>query len=337
MLIGLAAALSFGASTPFAQRLLERCDPQLLAALLYAGAAGVLLAAGPSRRRHEAPVRRSDLPTIALVVVSGGVIAPVLLLLGLQRITALSGSLLLNLESVLTAMLAIWFFGEHLSRRAVIAGVAIVLGAVLVGLTPGQLGASPIGLLLVLGACAGWALDNNLTQRLTVRDPLSVVRIKVTAAAAVNIVIALARGVPLPTLGVLATALALGAVSYGCSVVLDAYALRLLGAAREAAVFGVAPFAGALVAMALGDPLTAGVVVAAAFMILGTGLLLTERHDHAHVHDVLEHDHRHAHDDHHQHDHPDASGDEPHAHSHRHELVVHAHTHSADLHHRHPR
>jgi drug/metabolite transporter (DMT)-like permease len=194
------------------------------------------------------------------------------------------------------------------------------------------------GVLLIAGACAAWAIDNNLTQRLTLRDPLAVVRFKAVAATAINLGIAIVvRQADWPVGWVVAAVLALGAVSYGASILLDAHALRLVGAAREAALFATAPFAGAAVAIGLlGDPLTVWVLVAGGLMAVGTVGFLTERHAHRHTHEPVEHEHRHSHDEHHRHDHDDGQvTTEPHSHVHRHDALTHSHPHVSDAHHRH--
>jgi drug/metabolite transporter (DMT)-like permease len=194
------------------------------------------------------------------------------------------------------------------------------------------------GVVCIAAACLCWALDNNLTQRLTLRDPFAVVRVKTTGAAIVNIVLGLSwLDAGLPSASVVVAALALGSVSYGASVVLDAYALRIIGATREAAYFATAPFLGALLSCWLFEqPLHAYDLAAMLSMVLGVVLMLREQHDHVHLHQPLQHEHLHAHDEHHQHLH--APGDPPgapHAHAHRHERLEHAHGHAPDLHHRH--
>jgi drug/metabolite transporter (DMT)-like permease len=335
--VGLLAAASFGLSAPFSQRLVAHCDPELLAGLLYAGAAAVFTFGGRGRRRHEAPLRKSDLPTLTLVMLFGGVAGPVLLLVGLERVTAVSGSLLLNLEAPFTALLAVLVFREHLGTRGWLAGAAIVLGAAVLG-GGGSIDGDAWGVVLIAGACAAWAIDNNLTQRLTLKDPLAIVRFKAFGATAINLLVALAlRRSGWPDLWVVAAALALGAVSYGVSILLDAYALRLVGAAREAALFATAPFAGALIAIVvLGDPITTATVIAGGLMVAGTVGFLTDHHDHEHTHEPVEHEHRHTHDAHHQHDHPPGvSAEEPHSHPHVHTALTHTHPHTSDAHHRH--
>lgn len=338
-LCGLAAAASFGVSAPLAKLLLAELSPFLLAGLLYGGAAiglWLLYALAPGGR--EAALKREDMPKLLGIIAAGGVLGPLLLLFGLARVSALSGSLVLNLEAPFTVLLAVLLFGEHLGKHAAAATACILAGALVLRVQPGELSGDWSGLLLIAAACACWALDNNLTQRLSLRDPFAIVRIKTLAAGMVNSGIGLATlgDAQLPSRAVLG-ALLLGSVSYGASVVFDAYALRLVGAVREAAYFATAPFLGALLAISLlGEPLRWSDLVAMAAMALGVVLLLRERHSHLHVHEALEHEHLHAHDAHHQHEHAggDPSG-EPHSHRHRHAPLAHEHAHLPDLHHRH--
>lgn len=338
VLIGLAAALSFGVAAPFAKLLLEESRPQLLAGLLYLGAFIVFAAVTPFRRRtSEARLRRSDAPRLLGLVLAGGVLAPVLLLVGLERVTGSTGSLLLNLEGPFTVVIGLAMFREHLGRRATLgAGVVFTAGALLaLGGPSGS--ADAVGAICIGGACLLWGVDNNLTQSLTLRDPFSIVTVKAGAASITNLALALALGAPLPAFLVIAGALGLGALSYGVSILLDAYALRLLGAAREAAVFATAPFVGAIVAIpVLSEMLSMTDVVAGGAMAAGIALMLAENHAHEHAHESVEHEHAHMHDEHHQHDHdPGVVNGEPHSHVHRHKRLVHAHAHVSDLHHRH--
>jgi drug/metabolite transporter (DMT)-like permease len=337
-LLGLLAAASFGVSAPLAKLLLGTVTPTLLAGLLYSGAALALWTARWLRPvPRETQLCREDLPKLATVVLAGGIAGPVLMLLGLSRLSAFSGSLLLNLEAPFTMLLAVLFFREHLGRRAALAAGCILIGAALLKLEPGASVADSQGMLLIAAACLCWALDNNLTQRLSLRDPFAVVRVKATGAALANTTLAwLWLDASLPAPGVLLAALALGSVSYGASVVLDAYALRLIGATREAAYFATAPFLGALLSFLLFQPPRLLDLVALLSMVVGVVLMLREQHDHRHVHEPLQHEHLHTHDEHHQHAHaPDDPPGEPHAHPHRHEPLEHTHAHAPDLHHRH--
>jgi drug/metabolite transporter (DMT)-like permease len=265
----------------------------------------------------------------------GGAVGPVLMLVGLQRVSAVTGSLLLNLEAIFTILIAVLLFHEHLGRVEAGASVIIVLGAALLGYRPNEFRAEWLGVGAIAAACLSWGIDNNLTQRLSLRDPTAVAWVKTVGAGSGTFLLALAMGQSLPSPGYLFAALVVGGLSYGLSIVLAVYALRYLGAAREAAFFTVAPFAGALLAIPLLGQLPTPVdYAAAALMLLGVILLVSARHSHRHKHEALVHEHEHVHDEHHQHHH-EGLITEPHSHVHRHEPLEHEHSHVSDLHHRH--
>jgi drug/metabolite transporter (DMT)-like permease len=340
-LAGLSSAVLFGASVPITKKLLPEITPVLLAGLLYLGGG---IAVGTVRvlargRIVEANLERADLPRVLAIVLLGGVVGPLALVHGLRSVSGVSGALLLNVEGPFTVLIALTVFGEHLGGRAALGAGLIFGGACLLAL-PGASAAGSTqlaGVLLLALACAAWAMDNNLTQGLAGKDPWQVVIAKTLGAGTGLLALALLLGEPLPAGHVVLEALALGALAYGASVLLDAFALRLLGAAREAAFFATAPFAGALLSIpVLGERIGGLQVGAGLVMVLGVTLLVRERHGHEHTHEALEHSHRHVHDAHHQHAHPEAvDPTEPHAHPHRHAPLTHAHAHVSDAHHRH--
>ena len=340
ILFALMSAALFGASTPFAKFLLGSVDPWLMAGLLYLGAGIGLLLVHLSRGvlhmpAIEAPLRRADLPWLALVIAAGGVCGPLLLMVGLARTDAAGTSLLLNLEGLATMGIAWVVFHENVDRRLLLGALAILAGAVLLswqGRASFQWGALPIA-----GACVCWGIDNNLTRKLSSSDPMQIAMLKGLCAGMVNFMLALLHGAALPPVGTVLVVGVVGFLGYGVSLALFVLGLRDLGTARTGAYFSLAPFVGAVLAVVmLGEPLTAQLIVAGGLMGVGLWLHLAERHDHEHVHEALEHEHRHRHDEHHRHEHgPDAPAGEPHTHWHRHPPLVHRHPHYPDLHHRH--
>lgn len=339
--LALLSALLFGVTTPLSKLLLGDISPWLLAGLLYLGSGGGLLvfrlvSRASGVRSSEAPLRAPDLPWLAGLILAGGVIAPILLLIGLTRTPASTASLLLNLEGVFTIAIAWVVFRENVDRRIVVGALAILLGAGLLS-WQGHVDAIGWSALAVAGACLGWALDSNLTRMISASDPMQIAMIKGLAAGAVNIALALALGVAWPPLWAVAAACVLGFFGYGVSLTVYIAALRALGTARTAAYYSVSPFIGAVVAIAIfGEPVTMVLLAAGALMAIGLYLHLAERHEHDHVHEAMEHEHRHVHDAHHHHHHDgDLPADEPHAHVHRHPRLVHRHPHYPDLHHRH--
>lgn len=347
ILHALLAALLFGASTPFAKLLVGDMPPVLLAGVLYAGSGlglGAWLVVRALSKRgtsDSAPLSSADLPWLAGAVLSGGILGPALLMTGLSLTAASTASLLLNLEGVLTALLAWFVFREQFDRRIFLGMLLIVAGGVVLSINPAD-GAERQGVswgaVWIVAACLCWAIDNNLTRKVSASDATQIAAVKGLVAGCVNLTFALGwLGMAVPDPSQLALAGLVGFCGYGLSLVLFVLALRHLGTARTGAYFSAAPFIGAAISLALpGEQPGAVFWIAAVLMLLGIWLHVTESHDHLHTHEHMHHAHPHVHDAHHQHSHDFAwDGKEPHVHPHEHAPLTHAHPHFPDIHHRH--
>jgi drug/metabolite transporter (DMT)-like permease len=339
IVIALAAALLFGASTPLAKLALSSANPVLVAGLLYL-ASGIGLAIVRrirSGKTSETPLSQAELPWLAGAIFAGGVAGPALLLLGLKSTLASAASLLLNLEAVATAAIAWIVYRENVDKRVGAGFACIVFGSILLSLPQEGGFALSQGALLITAACVCWGIDNNLTRKISGSDPSQIAMWKGLVAGTVNTGLALLTGAKLPSIGVLVGVTVVGFLGYGVSLVLFVHALRHLGTARTGAYFSTAPFAGTALAFGIGQgQLDWAFCAAGILMLMGVWLHVTERHEHEHIHEPIEHEHLHYHDEHHQHAHsPTDPPGEPHAHRHQHARLVHTHPHYPDLHHRH--
>ncbi|MHB1530328.1 MAG: DMT family transporter [Acidiferrobacteraceae bacterium] len=339
----LGAAVLFGASTPLAKILLGPVSPILLAGLLYLGSGVGLILWWLLRRwcirtsAPEAALSRRDLPWLGGAIMSGGVIAPVLLMLALTHLAAADASLLLNLEGVFTALLAWFVFHENFNTRLVLGIVLIVTAGVVLSWPTRQGMVISYWALAIVGACLAWAIDNNLTRKISAGDPVQIASIKGLIAGCTNTGIALGLGHTFPAAAIMVVAGMVGLIGYGLSLVLFVLALRHLGGARTAAYFSTAPFVGvAISVLLLRETPSLLFWVMSGFMATGVWLHVTERHEHEHMHESLVHSHDHVHDSHHRHKHNFPwDGREPHTHTHQHEPLTHTHPHHPDIHHRH--
>ena len=334
----LLAAVLFGASAPLAKLLLGDVSPWLLAGLLYSGVGLGLWGWRLVRRAPRVRLARQEVPWLVGAVGAGGVAGPVLLMFGLVSMPASGASLLLNAEGVLTAVIAWVVFREPADRRVVLGMLAIVAGAVVIAVPTGQAQVTSVWpALAIVGASACWALDNNLTRRVSLTDATWLAAVKGAVAGPTNLAVALVLGAQVPGAGRAAQALVLGFVAYGVSLVLFIVGLRHVGTARAGAYFSIAPFFGAVLAVALGDALTWQLALAGALMAVGAWLHLSEEHGHEHAHEAVTHEHWHVHDDgHHGHAHAGVvAAGVSHRHGHTHEAVTHTHAHYPEAHHRH--
>jgi len=332
----LTAALLFGAGTPLAKWLLVSVSPWLLAGLLYLGSGIGLTLYRHLTRATAVHLAQNEVPWFAGAILAGGIVGPVLLMMGLTGMPASGASLLLNAEAVFTALLAWFAFRENFDRRIALGMASIVAGAIVLSWPGDAQFAGLMPTLAVLGACFAWGIDNNLTRKISLADATWIASVKGLVSGVVNLTLAVALGASMPALPNLLGAMLVGLLAYGVSLALFVVGLRHLGTARTGAYFSVAPFFGAMLALLMGEPLTIPLIIAGVMMALGTWLHLTERHEHQHAHQAVMHDHEHVHDEHHQHQHdiPGQNGTKHH-HLHSHKPMLHTHSHFPDTHHRH--
>lgn len=337
----IAAALLFGASTPFSKLLLADMSPWILAGILYFGSGlGLALvyfgrkALSPSK---EASLKFSDWPWMLGATVFGGILGPVFLMYGLSMTKGSTSALLLNLEAVFTSLIAWVVFKEHFDRRILIGMILIVIGGVILSWQNDMQLEAGLGPLLIALACLSWGIDNNVTRKVSASNPVQVAMVKSLVAGSSNLVLALTVGAALPNVSNFALGSLLGFLGYGLSLTFFVLGLRHIGTSRTGAYFSTSPFVGAgLSILILGENLNIQLVAALIFMAAGVWLHLTESHLHEHEHEELEHEHKHIHDEHHKHEHNsnDPPG-EPHSHRHKHGKLRHSHPHYPDIHHRH--
>ena len=338
-------ALAFAASVPAGKLLLHDLPPLVVSGGLYlsAGLFCAALLGVQSFRTKTGPnrLRGGDWPWLGAAVVAGGILGPIALFYGLRSTDAYVAGLLLNFEAVFTVSLGAFISGERVGRRGAGGILMILAGAFLLsGIGTAHVRFNNLlGPVLVVAACACWALDNNFTQRVSIRDARQIVAIKGLVGGAVSLLLAFIVGQTgrWPAPSTLLVVVLVGSISYGVSIVLFIRGLRQLGVVLTGALFALAPgFAAGLSWIFLHEAVAPAGLLALLGMTAGALLLSTDVHGHRHTHEAIEHAHPHEHDEHHQHEHrPGELEQVPHAHWHRHEPLTHAHPHTHDVHHRH--
>jgi drug/metabolite transporter (DMT)-like permease len=336
------SASLFGVGLPLAKLLVSDVPPVILAGLLYLGAFAGLFLFSIGRKKtaslhsRAAPLERKDFPWLAGAVLTGGVLAPIMLMTGLSLVSGFSASLLSNLEGVATAVIAVWIFRENAGRRLWLALACMTAAGILLTWDPARSEFTILGPLLIVSAMVCWGIDNNLTRSIADKDPIQIAKIKSLAGGITSLSIALVLGLRLPPGHAIALALVLGSFSYGMSLVFFIKALQGLGSSRTGALFGLSPFIGAVASLVIFREWAGWVMLpTVGLMILGAWLVYHESHSHVHPHEVVTHIHLHSHSDaHHVHGHSEPVRD-PHTHEHTHVEWVHTHAHWPDTHHRH--
>ncbi len=339
-LLAILSAVLFGISPVLCKMLMGDMSPALLAGLLYLGSGIGLQTLILIRRQNAWRELRRMAPKVRAkllgAVICGGVLAPLCLTYGIKYGYASEVSLLLNLETIATTLISWLIFKEHIGPRVWTGKLLILIAAAFIVVKTGlAISFSLSGLLIVL-ACIFWGVDNNLTREVEELPATVLAGIKGLGAGLFTTLLALAFSPGKATAPQIGGALAIGAMSYGLSLVLFVEALRRIGSARTSTFFAIGPFIGSLLSVAmLGERPPAPYWLAMALMVAGVFVLYRERHRHLHTHEAITHGHMHNHDAHHQHPHIGIDPDEPHEHTHIHRSLTHIHGHWPDIHHRH--
>lgn len=276
----LGAACLFGLSTPLAKLLVADVEPWMLAGLLFLGGGlGLIPLYLWDRQRGVALPASAPWPPdwrwLLLGTLAGGILAPTLLNLGLTTTSASVAALLLNFESMFTAVMAWVVFREAWHWLVFWGIVAIVTGGILLSHAEHVQGHLSWGAIAVLATCLMWAIDSNATHQITHHNPMAIALFKSGGAGLLNVLMALVAGQSLPPAFLLVKVLVVGFLAYGLTMLFFVQALRHLGASRTGAFFGFAPFIGAVVGVVvLSEPVTGSMVVAALLMALGVGLCI---------------------------------------------------------------
>jgi Permeases of the drug/metabolite transporter (DMT) superfamily len=349
VIMALVASILFGASTPLTKMLLGEIQPVSLAAFLYLGSGfglSLILIINfivnmktKKQRVNEAPLKKKDYLWLLGATITGGIIAPVILLNSLQFTPSSTASLLLNFESVATALIAIIIFKENAGRQIISAVILITFAGILLSWNVDNQWGISMGAVGIMIACFCWGADNNFTRNISAKNPFAIVAIKGIAAGGFNLFLSFLLHMQIPDLKIVLGAMLIGFFCYGLSIVLFVFAMRYMGSTRTSALFGMAPFIGAALSFALlNDTPDMMFIASVPLMIIGAVLLVKEKHGHVHLHKAAQHEHRHCHDDnHHNHTHNNKPGIKHgyHSHMHVHPEIMHSHPHAPDTDHRH--
>lgn len=335
--IALAAAVLFAAATPASKAMLDQIPPFQLAGLLYLGAAVGMIPQILSERTFSAPwsIDKKTAGRLVGAILFGGIIGPVLVLLGLRLASSASVAMWLNLELVATVLLGWMFFRDQLTGYGWLASLGMLAASILLAVSEPRAGFRAG--LLVAGACVCWGLDNHLTALIDGIPPSQTTFWKGIVAGTTNLAIGLTVSGMSAPIAVAGAALLVGGLSYGISIFLYISAAQKLGASRSQIIFSSSPFFAVLMsALFLGESISRAQLSAALIILISLVFLFLEKHAHVHTHKAEVHDHWHSHEDpHHNHPHPDSPRVLWHSHRHTHRETRHAHPHWPDINHRH--
>lgn len=163
----------FGFTFSMAKQPLENVDPIVLSAIVYPISFAALIPITKSSFKIE---NKEDFLDILVISILGGALAPILLFYGLEHIDASEAVILTNAQIIFTVLLSSLFFGEKPNGAIGYSGIIIVFVGLFVATTEldisGSLFKYEPGKIMIVGAMLVWAIDNNISRRLTKRSTI---------------------------------------------------------------------------------------------------------------------------------------------------------------------
>ena len=278
------AAVLFGSVFSLAKVPLATIDPLALTAVVYTISGLSLI---PFAKASFAFERRNDYFYVLIVTIFGGVLAPVLLMYGLEETAASTAAILTNGEIVFTIALSSVFFGEKPHGRVGLFAVILVVIGLFIATTEDLKALESIvqlktGNIMILAAMFMWAIDNNVSRRLTSRaSPAKIAMVKSLAGGLVLIAIALALGKGSIIVGIKydmwILIVGMSIAGFGGALLLFLEGIKRIGTVRTMSMFSLTPVFGIVIAaLALGESITVFQGIATALIILG--IILIGRH-----------------------------------------------------------
>lgn len=278
----IAAAVFYALNVPCSKLLLDKTGPAFMAAFLYLGAGIGVGAMYLAHYKHEPSSERlekKDMPyTVGMVLLD--IIAPILLMIGVNIGSASNASLLGNFEIVATTIIALFIFKEKVTGKLRAAIGLITISSIILSFGGEDSFSFSLGSLFVIGATACWGLENNCTRSISEKSTYQIVTIKGFGSGTGSLIVALVIGEKSPEPKYILPAIVLGFVAYGLSIFTYIRAQKDLGAAKTGAYYAIAPFIGALLSFVfLRESLTAAYPVALTVMIIGTVFVISDTFD----------------------------------------------------------
>ncbi len=278
------AALLFGSVFSLAKVPLATIDPLALTAVVYTISGLSLI---PFAKGSFAFERSDDYFYVLIVTIFGGVLAPVLLMYGLEETAASTAAILTNGEIVFTIALSSIFFGEKPHGRVGLFAVVLVVIGLIIATTEDLKALESIvqlktGNIMILAAMFMWAIDNNVSRRLTSRaSPAKIAMVKSLAGGLVLIAIALALGKGSIIVGIKydmwILIVGMSIAGFGGALLLFLEGIKRIGTVRTMSMFSLTPVFGIVIAaLALGESITVFQGIATGLIILG--IILIGRH-----------------------------------------------------------
>ena len=270
LLFAFLSAFLYDLNVPVSKYSLKTLSTNEILFLLYFGSAVGLFLLMLFNKKQKFSLKPQKGESIFIIgVIIFDILAALFIVESLKYIDASTVSLISILEISFTIIISHFIFKTKISKNLIIAVILVSIGGILLSFDSSTEFKLSIASMLTVFATACWGLENNLTAKVSDKNPLLLVFYKCFAVAIFNLLFILNINIfELFTNNWYL--LVIGFFTYGISILYYVYAINYIGISKTSIVFSFSPVFGALISLILfKEKITIYFVISLILMLMG--------------------------------------------------------------------
>lgn len=270
LLFAFLSAFLYDLNVPVSKYSLKTLSTNEILFLLYFGSAiglFLLMLFNKKQKFSLKPEKGESIYIIGVIIFD--ILAALFIVESLKYIDASTVSLISILEISFTIVISHFIFKTKISKNLIIAVILVSIGGFLLSFDSSTEFKLSIASMLTVFATACWGLENNLTAKVSDKNPLLLVFYKCFAVAIFNLLFILNINIFELFINNWYL-LVIGFFTYGISILYYVYAINYIGISKTSIVFSFSPVFGALISLILfKEKITIYFVISLILMLMG--------------------------------------------------------------------
>lgn len=270
LLFAFLSSFLYDLNVPVSKYSLKTLSTNEILFLLYFGSAVGLFLLMLINKKQKFSLKPEKGESIFIIgVIIFDILAALFIVESLKYIDASTVSLISILEIGFTIVISHFIFKTKISKNLIIAVILVSIGGILLSFDSSTEFKLSIASMLTVFATACWGLENNLTAKVSDKNPLLLVFYKCFAVAIFNLLFILNINIFELFINNWFL-LVIGFFTYGISILYYVYAINYIGISKTSIVFSFSPVFGALISLILfKEKITIYFVISLILMLMG--------------------------------------------------------------------
>lgn len=270
LLFAFLSSFLYDLNVPVSKYSLKTLSTNEILFLLYFGSAVGLVLLMLFNKKQKFSLKPQKGESIFIIgVIIFDILAALFIVESLKYIDASTVSLISILEISFTIVISHFIFKTQISKNLIIAVILVSIGGILLSFDSSTEFKLSIASMLTVFATACWGLENNLTAKVSDKNPLLLVFYKCFAVAIFNLLFILNINIFELFINNWYL-LVIGFFTYGISILYYVYAINYIGISKTSIVFSFSPVFGALISLILfKEKITIYFVISLILMLMG--------------------------------------------------------------------